>query len=437
VRPWTLSELDNVISALEPLKGLRLQEVQTGAEDIVLGFYSSQGVLWLWVDLNALSPGLLPWIDLPRRLPAEKTPLLLFLRAHFVGRTLRSIDRPEGLGRVVRLHFGAPEDALELELRLFPHGRNLIARVPGKHSRKQISWQKIEELSDSKSPTLASERAIRSLDELRDEWKAAHTGKGSTKSGGKVTSLKSVDPRQRLENDLRKKTSALAKVHEELKRKREQPWREVGDWLKTNQSLAVPKEWELYVDRRRKLAWNIEECFKKAREGDSKILGTERRLAQLQNEIQTLTDKLNRPASELKNEVPRAVNQPTLAKIEAQGRTLHLNDELTAVMGKSAADNMKILRKARAWDLWFHLRDYPSSHAVLFRNKNTEVGDAKLFEVAAWFVRNQLGVKAAQHAGEKFDLVVTECRFVRPIKGDKIGRVHYHDERLLIYQFPG
>src|SRR6185312_10554255 len=129
--------------------------------------------------------------------------------------------------------------------------------------------------------------------------------------------------------------------------------------------------------------------------------------------------------------------QPTLNKMEAHGRTLHLSEDLTAVMGKSAADNMKILRRARAWDLWFHLRDFPSSHAVLFRNKSANVGDGKIFEVIGWFVRNHLGSKAAQHAGEKFDVVMTECRYVKPIRGDKIGRVTYHNERILIYQFPG
>src|SRR6185312_17055747 len=110
--------------------------------------------------------------------------------------------------------------------------------------------------------------------------------------------------------------------------------------------------------------------------------------------------------------------QPTLNKMEAHGRTLHLSEDLTAVMGKSAADNIKILRRARAWDLWFHLRDFPSSHAVLFRNKGAKVSDSTMFQVAAWFVRQHFGSKAAGHVGEKFDIIVTECRFVRPIKGD-------------------
>ena len=127
MKAWTLSELDNVVSSLEPLVGLRLQEVQTCESECVLGFYSSQGVLWLWVDLNAIHPSLLPWTSLPLRPEVQKTPLQLFLRAHFTGRTLRELKRSIEAGRVVVLRFGGEEDGenpVEIEIRLFPHGRN-------------------------------------------------------------------------------------------------------------------------------------------------------------------------------------------------------------------------------------------------------------------------------------------------------------------------
>jgi predicted ribosome quality control (RQC) complex YloA/Tae2 family protein len=425
VKAWTVHELDNVVASLEPLLGSRLQEVQTTAQDVVLGFYSASGVLWLWIDLNGVNPGLLPWMHYPFRAEVQKTPLLLFLRAHFVGRTLRSVKRPAALGRVVVLRFGHEDDALEIEVRLFAQGRNLIARA----GAKSISWRRVQELSAPQEFT--SQHALRSLEVLRQEWLASRGVKGEPKPA-KTTG----DPKTKVVRELDKKKSALGKVQDELKRKHGQPWRQVGDWIKTHQALDVPKEWEPFVDRRRKLAWNIEQCFSKAREGEMKIAGTEKRLNTLKDEIAQLERRLSGPL-ELEAAKPRPPAQPTLNKMQAHGRTLHLSDDLTAVMGKSAADNMKILRRARAWDLWFHLRDFPSSHAILFRNKSANVGDGKIFEVIGWFVRNHLGPKAAQHAGEKFDVVMTECRYVKPIKGDKIGRVTYHDERILIYQFPG
>ena len=428
MKAWTLIELENVVSSMEPLVGLRLQEVQTGASEVVLGFYSSSGVLWLWIDLHALHPGLLPWTALPLRPEVQKTPLQLFLRAHFVGRVLRAVARPEALGRVVVLRFGGEEDNMELEVRLFPHGRNLLARAGVKH----ISWQKPKDLSAPTESTPSSQPP-RSLEELRQEWLRGR----NTAGGGKATKGGSLGGKSRLQHELEKKEKALSKVREELKRKQELPWRVIGDWLKTHQSIEVPQEWKLFVDRRRKLAWNIEQCFTKARESDGKILGTQKREGILLSEIGKLQERLLQPEAKSSQSAEVKKPQPSLAKIEARGRTLHLSDGTMAVMGKSAVDNLKILRKARAWDLWFHMRDYPSSHAVLFRNKGAKTTDAQLLEVVGWFVRNHLGVKAATHAGEKFDVAITECRFVRPVKGDKIGRVTYHDERVLIYQFPG
>jgi hypothetical protein len=382
VKAWTVLEIENIVSSLEPLAGLRLQEVMTSAQDVVLGFYSSEGLLWLWVDLNALNPGLLPWVSLPFKPEVQKTPLQLFLRAHFVGRTLRAVKRETGSGRVVRLCFGVPEDNLELELRLFPHGRNLLARAGDKH----LSWHKVQDLPPPVETAGGSGTRLRSLEDLRREWLAQRGRRAARPS----TATK-ADPRARLERELTKKQSALAKVDEELERKKNMPWREIGDWLKAHQSLDVPKEWEPFVDRRRKLAWNIERCFTKAREAEGKVEGTANRRRILQDEIENLERRLAEPVIAAPAEAFVRPQAPSLAKMEAKGRTLHLRDDLTAVMGKSAADNMKILRKARAWDLLLHLRDFPSSHVILFRNKNTPVSDNVLWEVSQWFVRQHLG----------------------------------------------
>ncbi len=405
-----------MVAALKPLLGLRLQEVQTSEHDVVLGFYSSEGLLWLWIDLNAIQPSLLPWSELPLNVATRKIPLHLFLKANFVGRALDEIAVSKEQGRVVEFKFS---DRAALEVRLIPHLRNVIASAGG----KKIAWQKPTAL-----PALdAQPQGVpRTLEQLRQDWLQQRQSKKGQRD-------KPVDPLARLRIDLSKKQKALEKVREELKNKEDLPWKKVGAWLKANQSLDVPAEWRPFVDQRRKLAWNIEQCFAKAREVDGKVTGTKARFAALENEILILEQRLSTGG--------KAPTVPVKAKINlkvtgAQARTLHLDEGLTVMAGKSAADNLKILRKARAWDLWFHLRDYPSSHAILFRNKNAKVNDQVLLKVAAWFVRNHLGEKAAQHIGEKFELIVTECRFVNPIKGDKIGRVTYRDERTLIFKLP-
>lgn len=420
MKAWTVAELDNVISTLKPLLGGRLQEIQTSDSDLVLGFYTPKGVLWLWVDLNAVRPNLLPWTQLPLVLKNHKSPLNLFLRAHFRDRVFRSIERQESDGRVILLSFGKEEDQLQIELRLFPHGRNVLARA----GDKKIAWQKPKELTESSNEN--SRGPIRTLEELREEWLKARGGK----AGGGAKPVKDV--KARLEAELEKKRKAEQKVIEELARKRDTPWKAAGNWLKTHQSLDVPKEFEPFVDKRRKLSWNIEQCFNKARENEGKLFGTEKRLEILRNEIATLQEKLKAP---IVNAEPERLAAPRPV-IEGHARTLKLSDELTVMAGKNAQDNMQLLRKARAWDWWFHLRDLPSSHAILFRNKNAAVSDKNVQQILDWYVRQVLGPKFKQHADEKFEILIAECRHVKPIKGDKLGRVTYHFERVVTYRVP-
>jgi predicted ribosome quality control (RQC) complex YloA/Tae2 family protein len=165
------------------------------------------------------------------------------------------------------------------------------------------------------------------------------------------------------------------------------------------------------------------------------LFGTEQRLRLLLEDIARLERELEKPVTQMVVKPDRPAFQP-LKDSEAVGRTLRINEELVAVAGRNATDNLKLLRKARAWDYWLHLQDRPGAHVILFRNKSTNVSDATLRQVIEWFVRLQLGAKFAKHAGEKMKFLVAECRHVRPIKGDKLGRVHYQDERVLIYQVP-
>ncbi len=433
MKALNVSELDNVVATLRPLLGARLQEVQTTANDLILGFYTNGTLLWLWVDLSPIRPLILPWTDLPLRLKWVKTPLNLFLRAHFINRALSDICRVRESGRVVCMKFGHAQDVrLELEMRLFPHGRNILARADG----KQVSWQKPVALEPAVPDELVAgfPTSTRTLDELRDQWLTLR----STNQGAKKRGVGGIqDVRTMLERELERRQKALAKVEEELSRKKDLPWRSVGEWIKEQQSLNVPKEWEPFVDRRRKLSWNVEECFARARDLEGKVYGTEKRREILLIDIANLKEQLAKPKGQISAEPihQRASPVPVVAS-QAKGRSLKLSDEITVIAGKSAADNIKLLRKARAWDLWIHMRDFPSSHAILFRNKGTKISDVTLQTVADWFVRQHFGKKIAKYAGERLQLVIAECRHVRPIKGDKLGRVTYQDEKTFIYRFP-
>ncbi len=422
MRAWTVAELNNLVQVLQPLVGTRLQEVQTHDNDLVLGFYSNQGLLWVWIDLNPVRPTLLPWTRLPARIKNAKSPLNLFLRAHFVDRQVVAIRTDPSEGRVIHLQFidslGATAN---IEIRLFPHGRNVIAQA----AKKQIAWQKITELAVSQVDEMDLRMPMRSLEQLREQWLAARK---LTNAQGATTS----NPMDKVKSEVARKEKALSKVKEELQRKRAQPWRELGDYLKTHQTLNVKAEWEPFVDKRRKLSWNIGQAYQKARELEQKQKGTIERQLKLEAELSALQAALAAgkplPASEGK------VAALAVRDLQVSGRTLKINHELTLIAGKNAEDNLRLLRKARAWDLWLHLRDFPSRHAILFKNKSTMVTDAQLRDAAEWLVKQHFGQKISQHAGERIQVLVAECRHVHPIKGDRIGRVTYQNEKVLIHQ---
>ena len=416
MKAWTVSELEKIAGLLQPIVGSRLQEVKTAGNDIALGFYCEGSLLWLWIDLNNLRPTLLPWADLPLALKVQKSPLLLFLKAHFVNKALVKAELERELGRVVKLIFTG--DAY-LELRLFPHGANLLAFAGG----KRIAWEKPREVPAPSADFALNEP--RTLEQLREDWLNWRGPKAAKP-------VKSEDPRLRIQKEIDKREKALGKVKDDLARKQDSPWKAVGDWLKEHQSLEVPKKWEPFVDRRRKLSWNIENSFTRARETEGKLTGTKKRIEILERELSEWRERLQSPHRLPATPAPRST---PVDKLDVKGRSFKIG-AMTLMTGKSAADNLKLLRKARAWDLWLHLRDYPSQHAILFRNKNEMVGDAQLYEAAEWFVRQHFGPKFADHRGEKVSLVIAECRHVRPIKGDRIGRVTYRDERILIYRVP-
>jgi predicted ribosome quality control (RQC) complex YloA/Tae2 family protein len=85
--------------------------------------------------------------------------------------------------------------------------------------------------------------------------------------------------------------------------------------------------------------------------------------------------------------------------------------------------------------LWFHLRDQPSAHGILHRNKNQKISDATLHQAAHELIAATFGSKAKNQSGQKIEVVVADCRHVKPIKGDRHGRVTYAEGRHFVHQF--
>ena len=172
----------------------------------------------------------------------------------------------------------------------------------------------------------------------------------------------------------------------------------------------------------------IQEVFDLAKQSEKKYQGRLERAAELAKEIEQA------PSVKLSGSLADTTAGRSSTKnkwLDVRSRRLDLGEGLEAIMGKSAKDNLAILRQAKAWDLWLHLRDYPSAHAVIRKNRNDILSDHKLQQVVDWICQEHFRGKKMD-LGQRLEVIITECRHVKPIKGDSHGRVTYQNERIFI-----
>src|SRR5262249_19127485 len=129
-------------------------------------------------------------------------------------------------------------------------------------------------------------------------------------------------------------------------------------------------------------------------------------------------------AKNLALELPKSKSKIKTRKLDLEGGRL-------AYMGASAKDNLALLRAAQPWDLWLHLKDYPGAHVILRRLRGKEVPTAEIQRVARWLASETQASKRELRPGDVFEVQVAECRYVRPIKGDRIGRVTVGEHKVL------
>lgn len=382
------SEVQRFVEEAKPFAGARLQDVQSTDRMLALGLYHDQVLYWWIIDLKPALPLILISTELPKFLKNKTTPLQLFLKAHFVGHRLRNIKTHESADRVLVLEF--PDRVIEV--RLFPHGQNVIARTYD----KTLSWSKVERLKNL--PLNADIKySVRSNHELAEEWLSSMQAR-SEKSEA-----------QDLQKIIAKKTSALEEMQKNIDSDEHEQLYTKGVSL---QSKGQIKEAQLAFEKAKKIALKKE--------------GAIERVHKLKLEIALLE----------KGEVPKKIaSSKIIEKSEAKARRILIAEKYELLIGKSGADNLKLLRRANSHDYWLHLKDYPGAHGILHRNKMKEISDSDLREALKRFVKESMSSKASFKEGDPVDVVICECRFVRPIKGDKLGRVSYKNERVICIRF--
>ena len=426
--PPTSEEISGLVLSFAELEGARLQEIELSEDYFCLGFYSGGPLKWLVMDLRPKSCGLflLRSEQRPPHRP-QKKPLVLFLNSHARDHRLLGVSQVSELGRVVELGFQHPE-ALTLRMVLIPSQINVSVHA----GAKNISLQKPRELRAATQSALSDGRVPRSSEQITAQWLGLRQlSRQKDREGDAGSSLAVL---------IEKKRKAIAKVQDELMRKSSAPYRELGAFLVQTQSLDVPEELRAYILPEESLSENIERAFARAKELEQKQVRTKERLDSLNRELMALNERIGgqreNSSSPIREPEERVSSRRKPGAKEAyRARTLKLGDELEFQTGKSAKDNLALLRQSRAWDLWLHIKDQPGSHGILFRPKNKSISDEHL-RAAAVFLLQSSGPSAKKMGLERAEILVAECRFVRPIKGDKLGRVTYHSARTLLLKGP-
>lgn len=415
MKTLTQQELQHFVSYFAPiLDGAQLQDVLVNDRGLALGFRRDVHY-WMILDLLPNTPGIFLFEgQCPFKKATKGKPVSLFLNSHAKNLYLTSMVVLEEYGRVVRLLLRNSQMECEVEIRLIPKQCNVIVKAHG----KQVSWDRPMPLTPA--PLVESPPAPRSLEEIHEEWLKEQS---STKKPAQDPVAQWERQKQK---DLEKKKKALLEIQKQIESDKHALWSEAGQFLKAEGTLAVPEHLQACIDTRQSLSWNMENCFTKSKQLVSKKEGARTRLEELKIEIAKLEKSTYRQKPE------KGGLGDLMQKAEARGRKLHLESGALAYCGKSAADNLSLLRQAKAWDYWMHLRDYPGAHAIIHRQRDQLIPDQEIQEVAQWVARESLSSKSLV-AGQKVVVVLVECRFVRPIKGDKLGRVTYHSERTLSF----
>jgi hypothetical protein len=450
-KSMTISEVCEVARELQTWEGAQLQEVVIDGvkgEDprsMRLGFFWTGGLRWVVFDYRIQAPLLMLFDGMdsvpmtpPKTAGKIRRPIELFLRSKHIGRRLREVRLRVDDGRALDLVFDSNTDGSEvsIELKVYPHGRNVRA-ISGEQSvsefKPMLTGGTIVQPAKSRGFD-SLEQPDRSRSELALAWlglvRPAAVKKPADRAAGGI-SLKSP-----IDKTIEKKLKALEKVRAEIISKEQSPARTIGEWIKENQTLDLPRDWPKdwceQVDAKRSLAVNIERLFASAKSQTRKLTGTRERASELAREIELLEKR--RLKGELRDELKTPSGggvKDLFVAASAKGRKFQLAEDLIVYLGKNATENLSILRKAQPFDYWLHLRDRPGAHAIMRRARGRNVTDAEFIKAGTYVAEQTLKRRATELRGESFDLLIVECRFVRPIKGDRVGRVNYTNDRVL------
>lgn len=410
----------------ERLVGAQIQDIWLYQKAIVLDCYRGESFSLIF-ELDPQGPGvfLTESLEFPQSSPK---PVITFLRSHARGKRISDVEIHEPLDRIVHFFVGP----LEIVFEAIPRSPNLHVTVETSEGVKKISWAKP---IDRPNPGGVSEKTELQIEESfwsdwNQGWLQRYSGpiEGAEKSQVGMSST-AEDQRKAIGKTLKKKQDAHSALRIQAESDESQRWQKLGEELKMQFGQGTSfRDWNslaeaqgLKLDFSLSLQENMKKSFEKAKQLEGKRAGTLERIRVLETEIAELERKLVEGSFSEVSKVRTAV----APKDRVNTRQLKLESGAVAWIGKTASDNLKLLRQARAWDYWLHLKDVPSAYVIIHRDKGLKISEAELRQVSVWLLsQSKLGKSGA---GASSEVLVVECRHVKAIKGDKLGRATYQN----------
>ena len=170
-----------------------------------------------------------------------------------------------------------------------------------------------------------------------------------------------------------KKEKARAKILEGLNFLRKDKYKIFAELLEQELPLTAELK-EIYKDKL-SLRENIEWAYEQQKQKDLKIERLEERLKELD--------------AFFKKQQAGGVKESSLKTAELKAtRHVQISEGLRAFCGKTAQENLDLLRKAKSWQVWMHLKDYPSGHLILATPKNYTATEEELKKCALFLYTN-------------------------------------------------
>ncbi|MBK9294458.1 MAG: DUF814 domain-containing protein [Oligoflexia bacterium] len=317
----------------------------------------------------------------------KATPVLNFLKAHFKGLALNTLEIASKPNRVVRLIFSHDK---EIIFKCYPHGQGLLLKSEGKNIIYPVGSFKNDDVFNFIEPKLST------------SWE-------KNKLLYRQVFFLKAKPRDLNEN--LKHRQAVSKIQKSLKGMDDKKEDVINQT--TEKILILESELKTAEGRR------INDIHHEIKKLKRRIIEYGQKRNQLEKKLHFI------------KEHPENFNEAQdKVKLHFGGTRIYLNEHFQLWVGRNANQNDDLIRLASAHEIWLHLRDRASAHGLIRGPKNMDPPQEIIDYSCLIVAQLTQGSKKLFQEGEKIDFVWTHKKFLKKTKSMAPGSVIVEREKV-------